>query len=288
MTATPSLQEVCLQAKDGFSLAGTLYHPEQRPVGAVIVSSATGVRQRYYRHLATYLAQQGYLTLTYDYRGIGESRPSRLRGFPASLSTWATLDKSAAIQYMLGQGLPLFWVGHSSGGQTVGLADGAEQLRAVVSVASGAGYCWKMTGVSGLMTAALLYGYVPVTTAIFGYAPARAIGQGQDLPAGVAQELARWCRSPRYFADHISPDQRQKLEALQLPWLALSFSDDILIDQEAVERLLSLYPGAQIERRRITPPDIGQVQIGHHGYFLPLRSGLLWPQLIDYFQGFIP
>lgn len=276
--------ELKIRAEDGFELAATL-HGCQSPRGAVIISSGTGIRRQFYRHLAAFLAQQGYLTLTYDYRGIGDSRPRRLRGFAADMSTWARLDMSAAIQHMRTLGLPLYWLGHSSGGQTVGLAQGAEQLQAVITVASGAGTWWKApTASMRWMFAALLYGYVPVSNALFGYSAANRIGQGQDLPAGVASELARWCRTERYFADHLPPAELDRLARLDLPWLALAFSDDKLIAPEAMDRLLGLYPSCRVERRVLSPEQIGQLEIGHHGFFEPRRCGLLWPQLVEFFE----
>lgn len=273
-----------IQAEDGFSLAATLHRPAEFTRGAVILSAGTGIRRQFYGQLATYLAQQGYLTLTYDYRGIGQSRPPNLRKFSASLTSWARLDTSAAVAYLQSFELPLFFVGHSSGAQTVGLVRGAEQLKGVVSVASGAGGWWQMTGASRWLCAALLYGYVPLTTSLFGYAPARIIKQGQDLPSGVALELARWCRSPRYFADHLAPAQMEHITRLSLPWLALNFSDDALAPPCSMEQLLSLYPSVDARRRTIRPDEVGQLRIGHHGYFQPRTSGLLWPELVAFFE----
>jgi predicted alpha/beta hydrolase len=273
-----------IQAEDGFSLAATLHRPAESPRGAIVVSAGTGIRRQFYGHLATYLAQQGYLTLTYDYRGIGQSRPRNLRRFSASLTHWARLDMSAALAHMQTFALPVYWVGHSSGAQTLGLARGAQQLRGVVSVASGAASWWQVGGTSRWLCAALLYGYVPLTTSLLGYAPARVIKQGQDLPAGVAQELALWCRSPRYFANHLAPEQMDRITRLKLPWLAMNFSDDDLAPQEAVDQLLGLYPSLEVQRRTVRPDEVGQDKIGHHGFFEPRRSGLLWPELVTFFE----
>jgi predicted alpha/beta hydrolase len=34
------------------------------------------------------LTECGYFTLTYDYRGIGNSKPESLKGFQANLEDW--------------------------------------------------------------------------------------------------------------------------------------------------------------------------------------------------------
>jgi predicted alpha/beta hydrolase len=50
-----------------------------------------------YRHFAAFLAQAGMPTFTYDYRGIGLSRPPGLRGFDAAVEDWAEYDCAAGV-----------------------------------------------------------------------------------------------------------------------------------------------------------------------------------------------
>lgn len=271
-------------AQDDFPLAATLFHPENRPRGAVVIGSEVGVRRHYYRHLAHYLAQQDYLVLTFDYRGIGQSRPRTLRGFTASLIQWAKLDMSGALKHLKAHRLPTFWLGHGWGAQAVGLVEGVGHLQGVISVASGLGGWRQVLGQTRWFAAAMLYGFVPLTTSLLGYAPARLVGQGQDLPAGVAQELARWARSPRFFADHLGPQEMEALARLKLPWLALNFSDDALASPTAAEQLMALYPQVELEKHTLRPEQAGQIEIGHCGYFQPRQCGLLWPQLLDFLE----
>ncbi len=54
-----------------------------RSNGSVIINPATGVAARYYHYYARFLAEHGFDVLTYDYRGIGLSRPERLRAAAA-------------------------------------------------------------------------------------------------------------------------------------------------------------------------------------------------------------
>ncbi|MFX7816485.1 alpha/beta fold hydrolase, partial [Acinetobacter baumannii] len=83
---------------------------------------------------ASYLAHRGCAVLTYDYRGIGDSRqpamvgynqPKSLVGFKASMSDWAAQDVTAAVRWRRERyhGLPLAYVGHSFGGQALGLIE---------------------------------------------------------------------------------------------------------------------------------------------------------------------
>ena len=76
---------------DGVALRGHSWRAEgsdaRRPV--VLINAATSVRAAYYHRFAAYLRGQGMDVLTYDYRGIGESRPRTLRGFHAGWYDWA-------------------------------------------------------------------------------------------------------------------------------------------------------------------------------------------------------
>jgi predicted alpha/beta hydrolase len=97
---TRPTQEAFLEsAADGHPLGGfTWRHPRtdlERPV--VIINAATSVRCRHYSRFADYLFANGFDVITYDYRGIGESRSGSLRGFKASWSDWGTLDFEAIL-----------------------------------------------------------------------------------------------------------------------------------------------------------------------------------------------
>ncbi len=71
---------VTIPARDGYPLGATLHLPCQVPFGLVLVHAATAVPARYYAPFAAALAGRGLAALTYDYRGIGASRPPKLRG----------------------------------------------------------------------------------------------------------------------------------------------------------------------------------------------------------------
>src|SRR5579883_2471388 len=66
-----------IRATDGQRLAASVFQPTRPRAGApaVVVNSATGVRRDYYAPFARFLAERGYTVVTYDYRGIGGSRP---------------------------------------------------------------------------------------------------------------------------------------------------------------------------------------------------------------------
>ena len=78
-----NLVQRTIPATDGFPLAATIYGMGN---DVVVVNAATAVPRQFYEAFAQFVAAHGYTVVTYDYRGIGESRPESLRGFAASFS----------------------------------------------------------------------------------------------------------------------------------------------------------------------------------------------------------
>jgi len=59
-------------------------------------------------------------------------------------------------------------------------------------------------------------------------------------------------------------------------------SDDTYAPRAAVEALHSLYVGAQLERRHLSPQDLGVKEIGHFGFFKESFRSTLWEQLGEF------
>ena len=74
------IDDITVPAMDSHPLAATLFLPRGAKRHAVLINSATAVPRRLYRGFASYLAGRGCAVLTYDYRGIGGSRPKAMNG----------------------------------------------------------------------------------------------------------------------------------------------------------------------------------------------------------------
>lgn len=271
-----------LRAEDGYSLAATLIEPEQ-PRAAVLVSSATAVRRQYYRHFAEFLKEAGMTVLTYDYRGIGDSRPASLRGFGASMTDWAQLDMPAALNHLgaLYPELPVFLVGHSFGGQVAGLLPDTSRVRAMLTTSSQSGY-WKLQGGwQKLAVGVHMHFTFPLLARLMGYFPWSRLGGSQDLPGPAALEWSRWCRHPRYLLGDLSLPLHRYRE-FQAPVLAYSFADDNWGTAQAVDAMMSAYP--RLQRRHFEPRQVGLESIGHFGFYRPpgrplWEDALAWMEL---------
>ncbi|MBX3172430.1 MAG: alpha/beta fold hydrolase [Candidatus Eremiobacteraeota bacterium] len=267
---------------DGYELAASWF-PGAR--GAVLISSGTGIRRQFYSRLASFLQQRGFSVMTYDYRGIGGSRRGSLRGFQADKLTWAERDMRAAWAE-LGRragGVPLYWFGHSLGGQMPGLVQGIERAEAICTVGTGVGIWWKMLKPYRWFCLFVWYVYMPLMTALFGYAPARLIRQGQDLPRGVALQWSLWCRSKDYFGKYLGQVRLERMAVLRQPWWSIGFTDDPIANWQTIPQMMRFYPRVDLRFDMITPGELGLPAVGHHGFFRP-GCEALWERLVVFYE----
>ena len=280
------IDDISFPAADRYLLGATLFLPRRAKRHAVLINSATAVPRKIYRGFAGYLAGRGSAVLTYDYRGIGDSRqkspagynqPKSLAGFKASMSDWAALDATAAVAWMRERykNLPLNYVGHSFGGQALGLlANNGEVSRALL-IASQAGYWKLMASPERYRVYAMLNFVGTPLTRLLGYAPGWT-GLGEDLPKGVFEEWVSWVMSKRYLFDDPGLDGLKNFQQFNGAVRALCFSDDPWATRPAVELLCSGYVSAKPEILTITPADVGANKIGHFGFFRPDHRDTLW------------
>lgn len=271
-----------IPARDGHALSGALYRSDGESRGVVVINAAIAVPQRFYRHFAEGLAEAGFTAVTYDYRGVGASRPERLRGFPATARDWALLDMAGVVDWVGAELDPerLFFVGHSLGGQVAGLLDNSSSIHGMATMSAQSGH-WRLQGDEQRLVV-LLHTWVtlPLLSRLFGYMPWGLLGSGEDLPKHAALEWAGWCRHRRYIlGDPTLPlDRYQKFTA---PVLAYSFGDDKWGTARSVDFMMRAYPN--VERRHVEPADFDLDAIGHVGFFRP-ASQRLWLDLVDWFD----
>jgi predicted alpha/beta hydrolase len=267
-----STAEQHIPARDGFPLAATVTGTGSR---TVVINSATAVPRRYYATYAQALAAEGYTVVTYDYRGIGGSRPASLRGFAARARDWVLLDMAGVVDFAAGLGGgEVFLVGHSIGGQLAGLLDNADRVSAMITVSAQSGH-WRLQGRGQRLPVALhTHLVLPFLVATLGYVPWSRFSSAEDLPGGVAREWARWCRDPRYLlGDDTLPLQRYR--DFTAPVLAYSVADDAWGTARSVDTMMAAYP--DVQRRHLLPADHGLGHVGHFGFFRRTAQPL-WQQ----------
>jgi predicted alpha/beta hydrolase len=288
------IDDITFPATDGYSLGATLYLPRGAKRNAVLINSATAVPRKLYKGFASYLARRGCAVLTYDYRGTGDSRqktptgnnqPRSLVGFNASMSDWAARDVAAAVAWMRERykALPLNYVGHSFGGQALGLLPNNTEVSRALFIAAQAGYWRLMAAPERYRVYAMLNFVGQPLTRLMGYTPGWT-GLGLDLPKGVFLQWVSWVMRERYMFDDPNLKALENFPHYQGALRALCISDDPWATRPAVELLCSGFTAIKPDILTITPADAGAARIGHFGFFKPEHRDTLWRGAAEWIQ----
>lgn len=266
-------------AQDGFDLSASVFEPESpdRARAAVLVTSATGVKRRFYDSFAAFLAENGLAVMSFDYRGIGESLPGKLRAFRGDIEEWGSRDLTGAVDFLRSRysTLPLLVVAHSVGGQILGFAQNSHQISGLLCISAQHGHWRNWSAPYSILFAALCYVAMPGLSYLAGYFPARLLGLGEDLPKSIALGWARWARS-RGYLDAV-PNAPSGI-----PGRSYSFADDVLAPRKACDRLCEAYPGVRWERMHMRPADLGVSKIGHFSFFRDRFKESLWAESLSW------
>lgn len=278
MLAVQSHSHDTITMPGGTALVLRTFRCSGSPKAAVIIPSAMGVAQQFYAQFAQWLAGEGYHVATFDYRGIGLSAPSSLRGFPVNIFDWAQ-DCAAVIDAVKARvpDAPLHWIGHSLGGQLLGLIPNRERIDRVITVATGSGYWLENAWPTKSMVWWLWFFVVPIALRVAGYFPGKRLRKVGNLPGGVMAQWRRWCLSREYVVGAEGEQVRKAYASVRMPMLSLSFTDDEMMSARGIRSLHGLYTNAPVEYRRIAPPEVGAQRIGHFGFFRPQFERTLWP-----------
>lgn len=262
---------------DGHTIAVQFLKPGGHARATVIIAPAMGVPQSWYEPLAKWLAGHGYRVVTFDYRGMGASRPDTLRGFPATVVDWARHDGRAVIEHVrsVAPDQPVIWLGHSVGGQILGFVPNHDAIDRIVTIAAGSGY-WRDNAPALRRRVWLLwYVFGPLLTPVFGYFPGQRLNMVGDLPRGVIRQWRRWCLHPDYAAG-VEPGAREGFADIRSPIISLSFTDDELMSYQSIRSLHGLFTNAPCRIIRISPDMAGTHRIGHFGFFRSEQRERLW------------
>ncbi len=276
-TASQPLEIIC---QDGVVLGGDLWKCVfKRRVGTATINPATGVAARYYHDYARFLAEHGFDVITYDYRGIGRSRPARLRGCGYRWRDWGELDFDAVLRFARGHDPDgsVSVIGHSIGGFLPGLSRNTSAIDRILTVGAQYAYWGDYARAHRVRLFLKWHVVMPVATAMFGYFPGRRLGWLEDLPANVAYEWSfRRARMELNHPRHARQDVLRRFAAVSAPILAVAVSDDEIGTIAAIQRTLKYYTGSRRSGVMLTPEDLGRQTVGHFDLFRSRHAYGFW------------
>lgn len=248
----------------------------------LIIVSATGVLQSFYRKIAEFFQGKGISTITFDYAGIGESLRGSIKDEKSHLLNWGNRDLDAVIQYAIETfpGHKLILLGHSIGGQLIGLAPSSLRADKIILVAAQSGY-WKFwKGITRIRMWLNWYLLFPVLTKGFGYFPSKKFGKMENLPKNITEEWAKWCRSSNYLFAGVSSDDLY-FDRIKCELTSISIEDDFFAPKKSVEWMTERFSGAPVKRLHFFPVSFKAVKIGHFSLFTEKFKDSIWTILLD-------
>jgi predicted alpha/beta hydrolase len=247
----------------------------------VVISPATGVKQSFYSAFADFLKQEGFMVITFDFGGIGESKRDNLRRFDTSASDWAKNDLNSVLLFVKENypELPLNLIGHSIGGQLVGLAPASKYVDKLILVAVQSGYWRFWKGFSKVKMFVYWFMLFPILIRIFGYFPGKRFSSMEDLPKSMALEWSKWGRHPSYLFAYFN-EQDLYFNKLKCEIIAYSSSDDFYAPEKSVDWMGYKYTNAKLKRIRLIPQENDLKNIGHFGFFRSKMKMLFWEPVV--------
>lgn len=274
---------ISFHTDDHYLIQGHLYPATGQVQGKIIVAGATGVPQGFYRRFAEFASEQGFTTLTFDYRGIGASKPASLKGFEMDLLDWGRRDLAAAVETMSVDDLPLFVIGHSYGGHAFGLLPNHRKVSGLYVFGTGAGWHGYMPFTEQLKVLTMWNTVLPLLTWWKGYCAWSLLGMGEDLPKGAFVQWRHWCRFRHYFFD--DPAMRgieRAYQSVQTPIVAANALDDRWAMPASRDAFMKHYSNAPVTRVDLSPHAFDG-EIGHMGYFRK-HATPLWQASLAWFK----
>jgi len=293
-------QEIIVPAKDDqFPLRATLFKPKASSNDAAakifcVISSATGVKRSFYFPYATFLCEQyGFTAICFDYRGIGDSKPSKTPvDVKADIVDWCRRDVAGVFEWVFSN-YPEYTVvnvGHSVGAHALAIMypEINTKIARVLTISANLPYLrnfkWNSTYLLTLFT---FYLARPLFIAYYGFFPAGTLfGIMEDLPSDIAKQWAWWMKHKDYFVTYgksklLHPEGFQSLKA---PILSLSFDNDNI----ATEKQFDDFHRRFINSDQISRQHYKEYKCGHMNFFRkpnmdkPSNHMKLWGQTAQF------
>ena len=269
------LQIICL---DQVAIAATTYSPMKDVKGAILIGPATGIKRQFYANFASFLAEKGYGVITFDNRGIGDSLVGSVKESDASLQCWGEKDMPAVFEQLkiTFPKTKYHLIGHSAGGQLVGLMPNAGELSSIFNYACSSGCLLNMRLLHQIKGQFFMNFFIPVNNAVFGYTKSQWLGMGEPLPKKVAKQWQTWCNGKGYVKTAFGKTIHQHFyNELVVPSMWVNASDDDIANTKNVDDMMSVFTSLPVNKLTLSANDHDLDEIGHMKFF-SRKSKVLW------------
>lgn len=263
------MKSITILTEDNYSLSAHLFEPKNSNRKLLLINSATGVKQQIYFSFAQFFSEQGFTVITYDYRGIGLSKPHKMKGFEASMRNWGTTDYKSVTNYIKTNFVDYqkFCLGHSVGALILGMNRDSEIFNEFIFVGTQNAFVGNLK-LKTKIEAYLGFGIVqPLSTKILGYFPANWFGLGESLPSGSAfdwRTLILNKKSTNKLLEKIEDFSRNLTQKV----FVIRAEDDVWLTEKGVKSLLqNTYPNLKPTYRFIETSESEKGEIGHINFF---------------------
>lgn len=276
------MKRIDILTEDHYSLAAHLFEPQISNQKVLLINSATGVKQQIYFSVAQFFADHGFTVITYDYRGIGLSKPDNMRGFEASMRVWGTTDYKSLTDYIKSnfEDYKKYCLGHSVGALILGMNPDSEIFEEFIFVGTQNAFVGNLR-LKTKIEAYLGFGIVqPLFTLLLGYFPASWFGLGESLPSGSAFDW-RILILNKKSTNNLLEKSADFSKKLRQKVLVIWAEDDAWLTEKGVKSLLeNTYANLRPTYRHIYTSESEKGEIGHVNFFRSYNRKL-WKILLD-------
>ena len=275
------MQQIQIRVQENDSVAATFFpaNNENKLYRSVIVGPAAAVSQTYYQGFCEYLANAGFDVMSFDFRGIGQSKTRHIREYrDIGFLAYAEHDYPAVVNTML-EKVPdqkLFIVGHSVGGWMPALTKISGKIDGLITVAALSGYWRLMARPARYLHFLAWYLIAPLTIKLYGYWPGWA-GMKADTSAALGLDFAHWAKKPGFIFDEPRINATEHANRFVGHLHLFQIADDTWGTPAAVKAVHDRYPNAKTRAIEVVEPkEHGIPFIGHFNFFRSAHRNSLW------------
>ena len=279
-----AVEQIEIHTEDGSVLRADVREPPRRTktAGVAVLAHAMFARKsEFEKGLSRFLAERGWRTIAFDFRGHGDSGAGAAEGGTWTYDDLVMRDLPAVVACARARAKrgKVVVVGHSLGGHVAVASQGIGMLDADAIVGFGANV-WMRRHEPSLVRWGIKRAMLAVVEEACrrnGYFPVRALKLGSDDESGAYfAALCRFARTGAWCSDDGAHDYASAAGNVKIPVLSIASDGDLLNCVPAcAERFLALTGGPQ-RFERIRRADDGGLPPGHMGMVTSDRAKTAW------------